>query len=65
MEEIKKKCIIFLAHIILWYHKCIQRKDIVVICSSIRFIEHESAFVWLQKGNLNYCTYFAISNIIL
>ena len=40
----------YLAHIIHWYHKCIQRKELVLICSSIRFIEHESAFVWLQKA---------------
>ena len=37
----------------------------MLICSSIRFIEHKSAFVWLQKRTLNYCTYFAITNIIL
>ena len=55
----------YLAHIIHWYHKCIQRKELVLICSSIRFREHKSAFVWLQKCTLNYCTYFAISNIIL
>ena len=55
----------YLAHIIHWYHKCIQRKELVLICSSIRFIEHESAFVWLQKRTLNYCTYFAFSNIIM
>ena len=55
----------YLAHIIHWYHKCTQRKELVLICSSICFIEHESAFVWLQKRTLNYCTYFASSNIIL
>ena len=37
----------------------------MLICSSICFIEHGSAFVWLQKRTLNYCTYFAITNIIL
>ena len=55
----------YLAHIIHWYHKRIQRKELVLICSSICFIEHGSAFVWLQKRTLNYCTYFAITNIIL
>ena len=55
----------YLAHIIHWYDKCIQRREPVLICSSIRFIEHESAFVWLQKRTLNYCTYFAISHNIV
>ena len=54
----------YLVHIIHWYHKCIQRKEILLICSSIHFIAHGGTFVWLQKCTLNYCTFFAISNII-
>ena len=41
-----------LAHAIHWYHKCIQRNELLLICSrpSIHLIEHESAFVWLQNA---------------
>ena len=51
-----------LAHSIHWYHKCFQRTELVLICTSIPFIEHESAH---EKRTYNYCTYFAISNFIL
>ena len=67
-ERLKKLynfAIRYLAHVIHWYHTCIQRKELLLICGSIRFLEHESAFVLLQKCTLNYCTFFAISNIIL
>ena len=50
----------YLAHVIHWYHTCIQRKELLLISGSIRFLEHETAFVWLQK-----CTFFTINNIIL
>ena len=53
----------YLAHVIDLYDKCIQRKALLLICSSIRFIEQGSAFVWLQKCTFNYCTFFVNSNM--